>query len=250
MPRSPRAPGSRAGVTALVRDRIERGGERLWRHEDFSDLSFAAVAQALSRLTRVGVVQRLSKGVYYRSRETAFGKSMPNPRALGELAERRQRIHPAGIAAAAALGLTTQVAKRREVATSARSLPRKLVGSDTVVHLNRPAARAQLGPEEAALLEVLRDRARESELSADQTVRRLKRWLSTGDHLQRLLRVAFSEPPRVRAMLGALAESVSADAKALRKLRATLNPLSRFDFGALAVLPNARAWQAKAQRKP
>ena len=58
----------------LVRQRVERGGERLWRFEDFRDLPWSAVAQALSRLTRTGSIERLSKGVYYRSRQTAFGK--------------------------------------------------------------------------------------------------------------------------------------------------------------------------------
>ena len=52
----------------LVRRRIERAGERLWRLEDFDDLPFSAVAQSLSRLTREGTIERLSKGVYYRAR--------------------------------------------------------------------------------------------------------------------------------------------------------------------------------------
>ena len=59
----------------MVRQRIERGGERLWRLQDFRDLPFTAVAQALSRLTRKGMIERLSKGVYYRTRDTPFGKS-------------------------------------------------------------------------------------------------------------------------------------------------------------------------------
>jgi predicted transcriptional regulator of viral defense system len=89
----------------LVRQRIERGGERLWRLEDFRDLPFTAVAQALSRLTRQGKLERLSKGVYYRSRQTTFGKSLPNPAAIQELASRRKQVFPSGIAAASLLGL-------------------------------------------------------------------------------------------------------------------------------------------------
>ena len=66
------APAGPHRVTGLVRQRIEDSGERLWRLEDFRDLPFAAVAQALSRLTRQGTLERLSKGVYYRTRETAL----------------------------------------------------------------------------------------------------------------------------------------------------------------------------------
>src|SRR5262245_34578165 len=117
-----------------VRQRIESGGERLWRLEDFSDLPFQAVAQALSRLARAGVIERLSKGVYYRSRQTAFGKSKPNPAAIGKLASRRKTVFPAGLAAANLLGFTTQNPSRGEVATSGGSLPRKLIGSETIIH--------------------------------------------------------------------------------------------------------------------
>ncbi len=138
---------------ALVRRQIEDGGERLWRLDDFRDLPFEAVAQALSRLTRQGRLARLSKGIYYRSRQTAFGKSQPNPAAIQKLASRRKGVFPSGIAAANLLGFTTQTASRSEVATSALSLPRKLVGSDTVIHTRRPEAWASLSENDAALLD-------------------------------------------------------------------------------------------------
>ncbi len=69
--RAAQAPTAR--VATAVRLRIERGGEKLWRLEDFRDLPFAAVAQALSRMARAGAIERLSKGTYYRTRDTAFG---------------------------------------------------------------------------------------------------------------------------------------------------------------------------------
>jgi hypothetical protein len=112
-------------VMRSVRQRIERGGERLWRLEDFRDLPFLAVAQALSRLTREGLIERLSKGIYYRNRETAFGKSKPNPASIRNLASQRKALFPSGLAAANLLGFTTQMPKQGEPATSALSLPRK-----------------------------------------------------------------------------------------------------------------------------
>ena len=140
----------------MIRERIERGGERLWRLEDFEGLPSTAVAQALSRLTRDGVIERLSKGTYYRSRQTTFGKSRPNPAAVQELASRRKSIFPSGIAAASLLGFTTQTARRGEVSTSALSLPRKLIGIETVIHTRRPEAWAGLSNTDAALLDFLR----------------------------------------------------------------------------------------------
>jgi hypothetical protein len=223
-------PGSQDNrrVAALVRGRIERGGERLWRLDDFGDLPFSAVAQALSRLARAGQIERLSKGLYYRSRQSAFGKSRPTPAAIQKLAARRKTMYPSGIAAASLLGLTTQTSGRGELATSALSLPRKLVGQETIIHTRRPEAWAKLTEADAALLDFLRRAER--------------------GRYRRLLAVADTEPPRVRALLGALSERIGKPAWELKRLRASLNPLSRFDFGIFAALPHARAWQAKERR--
>lgn len=231
----------------MIRERIERDGERLWRLEDFKGLPSTAVAQALSRLTRQGVLERLSKGTYYRSRQTTFGKSLPNPAAIQELASRRKNIFPSGIAAARLLGFTTQAARRGEVSTSALSLPRKLIGADTVIHTRRPEAWAGLSDTDAALLDFLRRGGRTSELSPEETVRKTLALFSEKDRFERLLKVADSEPPRVRALLGAIAEEIGKNSAARAHLRASLNPLSRFDFGFLAGLSHARNWQAKGK---
>jgi hypothetical protein len=239
--------GSRR-IAGLVRRRIERGGERLWRLEDFRDFPFTAVAQALSRLTRQGILERLSKGVYYRTRETRFGKSRPNPAALQKLASQRKTVFPSGIAAANLLGFTTQSARQAEVATSALSLPTKLVGSDTVVHTRRPEAWASLSEADAAMLDFLRQGGKTSELSPEETIRRTVALMSEKGRFERLLKVADFEPPRVRAILGAVGEQLGKNPAALRRLRTSLNPFSRFDFGLLARLPHAYDWQAKERR--
>lgn len=235
-------------VTALVRQRIEHGGERLWRLEDFRDLPLSAVAQALSRLTKRSAIQRLSKGVYYRSRQTAFGSSKPNPATIQKLASQRKRVFPAGIVAANLLGFTTQNVRNSEVATSALSLPRKLIGHETVIHTRRPEAWASLSETDAALLDFLRRAGKPSELSPKETIRRTAHLLSERGRFERLLKVSDSEPPRVRALLGAMGEQLKKSPTVLLRLRNSLNPLSRFEFGIFAALPNARAWHAKEHR--
>jgi hypothetical protein len=238
-----------AGQTAgTIRKRITYRGERLWRLEDFEEFSPTAVAQAFSRLAREGFIERLSKGTYYRSRETAFGRSRPSPAAIQKLASRRNDIFPAGTAAASLLGFTTQVALRGEVSTSGLSLPRALMGADTVIHTRRPQAWTRLSSKDAALLDFLRHGGRTSELSPDETIRRTLAICSDKGRLGRLLEVADSEPPRVRAMLGAIAENLGRSAAARARLRASLNPLSRFDFGVLQGLSNASGWQARGER--
>jgi len=242
---SPRKPSKTPSVSYLVRRKIERGGEHLWRQEDFPRQSPLAVAQALSRLARSGVIQRLSKGIYYHGRQTVFGVSKPNPTALLRLAARRKPMFPSGLGAANLLGFTTQNSTKAEVATCATSLPRKLIGQDTVVHTRRPKAWAGLWRTDAALLDLLRGGGNASDLSPEETVRGILRLLSKGGRFGRLAKVGTSEPPRVRALLGALGERLNRDPAELRRLRDSLNVTSRFDFGMLAGLPNAKAWQAR-----
>ncbi len=245
---SSRKPPPQRKVAASIRQKIEAGGERLWRLDDFRDFPFAAAAQALSRLAGDGVIERISKGLYYHSRQTVLGKSRPNPANIQKLASARKAVFPSGIAAANLLGFTTQTAGRGEISTSASSLPRKLLGPDVVVHARRPEAWARLTDRDAALLDFLRRGGRTGELSSELTIERTLALLSEERRYERLLKVADTEPPRVRALLGALGEQLGKKGAALQRLRASLNPYSRFDFGLFAGLPNARSWQSEAVR--
>ncbi len=240
------SPTSRTAT--LIRQRIEHGGERLWRLADFRDLSFAAAAQALSRMTREGAIQRLSKGIYYRTRQTAFGRSRPNPAAIRSLATTRKNVFSSGIAAASHLGFTTQNPRRAELATTALSLPRKLVGEDALIHTRRPEAWSRLPATDAAILDFLRHGGKTGELSAKETTERMKTLLTEPGRYARLYAIADTEPPRVRAMLGAFGELLRRPDEELRHLRESLNPFSRFDFGIFAGMPSAKNWQAKGIR--
>lgn len=225
-----------------VRRRVLAGGERHWQLSDFPDLSAAATAHALTRLAAGGDLQRVRKGLYYRSKSTAIGPSLPS--ATSAMAQTfHAPLHPAGLSAANALGLSTQNAARGEFATPAAAPPGAL--SDAVVHTRRPDTRRGLSDQEGAVLELLRERARSSDLSPDETAERLAALVQRPAAFRRLASAALAEPPRVRAMLGALGQHANVPAGALRELRDSLNPISRFDFGSLSALEHAREWQAK-----
>jgi hypothetical protein len=238
----PTAARAKPSAAATVRDRVARGKADYWRHSDFADLPASAVATTLSRMAREGTLRRVGKGVYYRPRQTSLGPSGP---AASSVAAQTLRapVHPAGLNAANVLGLSTQNPRRAEYATPAAGPPRAL--RDAVVHTGRPATRAGLSAEDGAILETLRDRARYSDLSPERTVERLGRVLSGQNHFRALAVAALAEPPRVRAMLGALGQELGMPESTLAPLRESLNPLSRFDFGALRSLRFAKHWQAR-----
>jgi hypothetical protein len=98
------------------------------------------------------------------------------------------------------------------------------------------------------MLDFLRRSGKTSDLSPEETVRRTLKLLAEHGRYERLLKIAASEPPRVRAMLGAMGEQLGRSKAALRRLRNSLNPFSRFDFGLLSGLPQARQWQARERR--
>ena len=232
----------------LVRKRIEAGGDRAWRLSDFEEMPPMAVAQALSRLSRQGVIQRLGKGLYYSSRQTTFGPSKPNPSQLRSLTIQRKGIFPAGNAAANLLGFTTQNAARIEVATNGLSLPRLLVGKETIIHTRRPESWRGLSYKDAAILDFLRQGGKTSELPQKETVDKLLEHFHEKGQFERLIQVAESEPPRVRAMLGAIGQQLGHKENHLSVLRKSINSLSKFDFGNLFTLKYAKQWQAKEHK--
>ncbi len=235
-------------VAETVRQRIEAGGERIWRLADFEGMAFTAVAQSLSRLSRQGILQRLGKGLYYRPRQTAFGPSRPNPAHIRSLPVRRRGVFPAGVAAANLLGFTTQNPARLELATDGLSLPRLIVGKEAVIHTRRPESWRALPETDTALLDFLRNRGASSELSPEDTVDRLLGYFREPGRFERLLKVAAAEPPRVRAILGAIGQQLGRSEGQLAGLRKGLNTLSRFDFGILKALECAGQWQAKERK--
>lgn len=231
-----------------VRDQIEAGGERIWRLTDFENMPLTAVAQALSRLFRLGKIQRLGKGLYYTPRKTAFGPSKPNPSQLRSIPIIGKGIFPAGCAAANLLGFSTQHAAKLEIATNGLSLPRLLVGKETIIHTRRPESWQELSDIDAAILDFLRQRGSSSEFSPEKTVDKLLKHLLEARRFKLLLQIATSEPPRVRAILGAIGQELGYSEKQLMRLRNSLNPLSRFDFGHLIALKYAKQWQAKEHK--
>lgn len=233
---------TRASAAQAVRKRVDSGGARYWKHSDFKSLPPSAVATELSRMSRKGTLQRISRGVYYRPVQTSFGPSIAGASAAAVQAVRAP-VHPAGLSAANVLGLTTQNPGRPVFATSAPKRPTAL--RNAIVHTGRPSERAKLSSKEGAILELLRERARSSDLPAEETVRRLEAVISDERSFARLATAALTEPPRVRAMLGALGEELQMPPRLLERLRASLNPLTRFDFGPLRALRTAREWQAK-----
>ena len=231
-------------TAAAVRRRIENGGERLWRFADFGGLPFTAVAQSVVPPDPPGNDPRLGKGLYYRPRQTAFGPSRPNVAEIRTLPVRRKKAFPS---ASPRQSPGLHHPKRRPGSSWPPTAQAFRDASSAGMPSSIRAGRSPGGH--------FRDRRGPPRFPPQQGT--FKRTVSRGNRRKtarpppraRAFRVCSrsprSEPPRVRAMLGAIGQQLGHPRERLAPLRRSLNPLSRFDFGILAALTYAKEWQAK-----
>ncbi|WP_341485629.1 DUF6088 family protein [Thioclava sp. GXIMD4215] len=139
----------------------------------------AAVDQALSRLAERGQLLRAGRGVYLRPVQTRFGTRGPSvEQAVEALAQQRgEVIVPSGIAAANALGLTTQVPVRTVYLTSGRSRTLR-IGQQAVELRHAPKWQLSLSGKTAG--QVVRALAWIGPEEAENAMRKLKAELPRG----------------------------------------------------------------------
>jgi len=213
---------------------------------DFRGLPSSTTAHALSRMASRGELIRVRPGHYYVTRKSRFGPVPPDRLHVALSAIGEMRYTPGGVAAANALGFTTQIPMGRTDIVSTRGRRIRRRGLDGVRILERSPERARLTNDENCFLELLRDIEHLSDLSPKDTCARAVDLVREEVvSLKRMLRAAWDEPPRVRAMLGALGDAAGIEPDVLSSYRELVNPASRYDFGPLSNLPTARSWGAK-----
>lgn len=199
--------------SAADREKILRSRDRFWTPDDLSGAE-STRQHLLADLVRAGELRRISRGLYWRGTRTPLGMSPPSPTALLARIAPGHGSGPAGLSAANALRLSTQIPRKMLVAVPARA-PR---ATDVIEFLDRRTrtgrVTAKLGPTEVALLEVLDDPSA-SELSPHDTRERLRNVLKSGAVRPQLLaRAAKTEPARVRERLGELLRETGFDSPA------------------------------------
>jgi hypothetical protein len=246
-------------IAHSVRSRILNGaGDRFWTYADFPHHARMPVAATFSRLTKEGVIRRLRRGIYYRPRNSIVGASRPDPEALVDKVLHLRGAKPlaSGLGQYNRFGFTTQMSSAITRAVR-RPVSGNLLPGIPVYFSARPLDRQRgIRPDERTVLDALRDLARIPDATPGDVLLRLKTLLRTGClNFERLARYALAEPPRVRALLGAIGEDIRNEGgkthglvllRSLAALRAALNPLSDYDVpGASAALAHGSAWRIR-----
>jgi hypothetical protein len=235
-------------VARTVLNRIKKGDEDcLWTYRDFADLPSLAVAAALSRLTKKGCIRRVRNGVYYVPRVTRFGTTTPAPPRVAAAVLTRRGIawSPTGHAAYNRLGLTTQVSPTTTFAVGRKV---RLASVEPSIRLLlRPAAAVRsANADERAVLDALRDLRWIPDTTPENVIARVSDlFRSNRISFARVARFARREPPRVRAVLGAIGSSIVADPNILEELKGSLNPMTHFSLGLSDKLATAREWNIR-----
>jgi hypothetical protein len=234
-------------VAQALRKKItDQGPDSLWSYADFGGLPFQAVAKSLSRLAKDGLIRRVRKGLYYYPKQTALGPSQPSASAL--LAKTVMRgadapVFSGGTASFQNLGLTTQVPAHYTLLCGLASRTIR-IGKVTARVCHRELAHlAGASQQDVWLLDAIRNLKHVPDSTPTDALMRIMGQLRAAPRsMKRLLRFAQGEPPRVRALLGAMAEQVGYGGPELGRLQKSLNPLTKFHIGVSSVLSNSQAW--------
>jgi hypothetical protein len=223
-----------------VSSRIEkRGPGSIWTYADFKGLPFIAVAKALSRLTKEGKLVRAKKGVYHYPKVTALGNTWPS------VSSYLKATHPwaySGVTTAAYnLGITTQVPAHIELYGDISFGKDEFLGSKLRFRKRNVSHLKGLSENDVNIIETIRNIKKIPGVSPVEAIELLKPKLRNAD-MSKIIKAIEFEPPRVRAIVGALCEELKLESKKLSDLHATLNPLSKYKIGLSTVLLRAADW--------
>lgn len=124
-------------VTQQIIKRI-RAKRRGWvfAPKDFLDLGARAIVdQALSRLTRQGIIRRLDRGVYdFPKQHAILGNLSPEPKGLARATASKaaNKVVASGASAANTLGLSTQVPVKPTFVTNGPTRVKKIAGRTVI----------------------------------------------------------------------------------------------------------------------
>lgn len=240
-------------LTTQIRNRIKQLPEgKTFGYDDLriAKEDYTTAAKVLERLQKTGLIKKVSKGVFYKPKQTVFGELEPNyeEQLRLYLFENGKRIaYETGVSYYRRLGLTTQMAFTIKIASRGKriNINRGSLKADAVKSYTEVS---ESNYEVLGLLDAFKDIKNIPDTSVAQSVRRLRAILKTLDKKQTetLIKYALLYPARVRALVGAILENIDYTSKALDNLKQSLNPLSTIKLGLKeSDLPTKNNWYIK-----
>lgn len=207
---------------------------------------YSAATKAIERLITKGIIKRVSTGVFYKPKQSAFGELRPREEELLKpyLFHDGKRIaYITGGSLYNRMGLTTQVPKTIKVASKVKRITTK-IGKTQVKPVKSYVDVTNENYYLLEILDALKDFKIISDLDKKSAITLLKNnigKLSENDR-SKMIRYALKYPPRAKALLGAILE-LSKKKKGLAILKKNLNPLTTYKLEIKEeILPTAQEW--------
>jgi len=236
-------------VTEKIAKKIKRMKEGAvfgYAQLEIEPSQFAAAAKALERFVKNETIGKVSKGKFYKPKQSVFGKLRPREDELLKLylfSGQKRIAYITGTALYNRLGLTTQVPKVIRVA----SQDKRISVNSGSLQLRPATGYVRVTNENVfflELLDVIKDFSKIPDLDKEIAIRYLKGRLGNMSKKEESIIVTYAleYPPRVRALLGLLLSEVGSCEK-IEKLKESLNPLSKYNYGLGGeLLEGATAW--------
>jgi hypothetical protein len=239
-------------VALKIKNKIDKTpAGKVFKYQDLgiSNDEYCAAAKALERLVKKKNIKRISTGLFYKPKKTIFGELKPGEREQLRpyLFNGKKRIaYVTGPALFNKMSLTTQVPKDIDLASRVKR-PGYRIGNMKVRWVK---SYVDITNKNYALLEILdalKDFKIIPDLDKKTVIKRMTAIITElkASEKKRLAQYALNYPPRARALLGAILESIGKKEN-LNQLRQSLNPLTSFNIALTQeILPNSQKWYIK-----
>ena len=227
-------------------NRMKEGTTFKYQQLGIDQSEYSAAAKAIERLIKKGIVKRVTTGVFYKPKQSAFGELRPREEELLKpyLFQDGKRIaYITGGLLYNRMGLTTQVPKTIKVASKVKRVTTK-IGK---IQVKPVKSYVDVTNENYYLLEILdalKDFKTITDIDKKSAIMLLNNKIGTLSENERskLIRYALKYPPRATALLGAILE-LSKKKNGLESLKTKLNPLTTYKIGIKEeILSTAPKW--------
>ncbi|HZJ36026.1 MAG TPA: DUF6088 family protein [Gillisia sp.] len=227
-------------------NRMQKGTTFKYQQLGIDQAEYSAAAKAIERLIKKGILKRVSTGVFYKPKQSAFGDLRPREEELikPHLFQDGKRIaYVTGGSLYNRMGLTTQVPKNIKVASKVKRVTTK-IGKTQVKSVKSYVDVTNENYYLLEILDALKDFKTIPDLDKKSAIALLKNKISklTENDLSKIVRYALKYPPRAKALLGAILE-FSKKKNSIESLKTNLNPLTSYKLGIKEeILPTAPKW--------
>ena len=227
-------------------NRMKEGTTFKYQQLGIDQSEYSAAAKAIERLIKKGIIKRVTTGVFYKPKQSAFGELRPREEELLKpyLFQDGKRIaYITGGLLYNRMGLTTQVPKTIKVASKVKRVTTK-IGK---IQVKPVKSYVDVTNENYYLLEILdalKDFKTITDIDKKSAIMLLNNKIGTLSENERskLIRYALKYPPRATALLGAILE-LSKKKNGLESLKTKLNPLTTYKIGIKEeILSTAPKW--------